>query len=65
MSSADLWAALLFFAFHGTTGLRDCGTTGRRDDETPKTQAFSGVLSHSQSFSAVRGCAWHLGVRVV
>ena len=23
ISSADLWAALLFFAFHGTAGLRD------------------------------------------
>ena len=43
---------------YGTTGLRDNGTTGRRDDETTrqrdnrKTQAFSGILRHSQSCEA-------------
>ena len=74
---------------HETTGQRDDGTTRlqknagiarnipwSRSPEVPqKTQAFSGVLSLSQSFSvflscawlcvAVRGCARQLGVRVV
>ena len=52
-----------------TSGLRDLGTTRPRDYETAekhrRSQAFSGVLRRSQSFSVVRGCAWHLGVRVV
>ena len=37
-----------------TTRQRDHETTGRRDDETAKNP---GVLSHSQAFSVVRGCA--------
>ena len=43
-----------------TTGLRDCETTRLRDcgtTRTLKTQSFPGILSRSQAFSAVRGCA--------
>ncbi len=57
---------------HKTAGRRDCetarprndGTTGRRDDETAekprRSQAFSGILRHSQSCEAVRGSARRL-----
>ena len=42
-----------------TTGLRDHETTRPRDNETAEkpshSQAFSGILRHSQAFSAVRG----------
>ena len=41
---------------NGTTGQRDNGTTGQRDNR--KTQAFPGILRHSQSCVAVRGSAW-------
>ena len=47
---------------YGTARLRDDETTGRRDYGTTKrhrrSQAFSGILRHSQAFSVVRGCAW-------
>ena len=48
--------------YNETTGLRDNGTTGQRDNETPEkhrhSQAFSGILRHSQSCVAVRYRAW-------
>ena len=39
-----------------TTRQRYNGTTGQRDNR--KTQAFPGILRHSQSCVAVRGSAW-------
>ena len=43
---------------HYAAWLRDDGSTRLRDCGTLKTQAFSGVLSLSQPFSAVRYRAW-------
>ena len=54
----------------GMTRLRDNETAGLRDHETTRLRDYgttenTGILSRSQAFSVVRGCARQLGVRVV